>query len=405
MKMFGNNGKQTDENIIQDISKLIKTVKKKKILIVLYTLLAICVLFIIVIITPLIALGIIDVGDISSGGSGIGYTDVDTTNTFVWPVGSNEVENSGNTSYALGDPASIKISSYFGTRANPFTGEPGSYHGGMDISGNGAKPGELNVVAAKDGVVTYPYLVSVIDCPSDGSDLDCGGGYGNFVMIKHDDGTETVYAHLYENSITVSAGYPVKAGEVIGKMGNSGQSTGTHLHFEVRANGVRVDPSNYISVENPRPKKHTSSYVEGNENTQTVCLTLKNAGYSDVAVAAMMGNIKMESGFDPSSVNYINCIGLVQWCYGRANNLKNTYGEEWDVISNQLEFILYELNNSESAAKKYLTDDSIEVRTMASKFCNGYERPGSSVCAQTDPNHDRMGAAETLLPYVQNGCN
>lgn len=362
-------------------------------------------LFIVVIITPLIYLDIIDVNEIGSIGGSLSYTQIDTTNTSVWPVGSNEVENSGDTSYALGDPASIKISSYFGTRANPFTGEPGSYHGGMDISGNGAKPGELNVVAAKDGVVTYPYLVSVIDCPSDGSDLDCGGGYGNFVMIKHDDGTETVYAHLYENSITVSAGYPVKAGEVIGKMGNSGQSTGTHLHFEVRANGVRVDPSNYISVENPRPKKQTSTFIEGNENVQTICLTLKANGYSDVAVAAMMGNMEMESHYNPETINYIDCIGIVQWCYGRANNLKNTYGEEWNLLENQIEFVLYELNNSESAAKKYLTDDSIEVRTMASKFCNGYERPGSSVCAQTDPDHDRMGAAEALLPYVQNGCN
>lgn len=362
-------------------------------------------LFIVVIITPLIYLDIIDVNEIGSIGGGLSYTQIDTTNTSVWPVGSNEVENSGDTSYALGDPASIKISSYFGTRANPFTGEPGSYHGGMDISGNGAKPGELNVVAAKDGVVTYPYLVSVIDCPSDGSDLDCGGGYGNFVMIKHDDGTETVYAHLYENSITVSAGYPVKAGEVIGKMGNSGQSTGTHLHFEVRANGVRVDPSNYISVENPRPKKQTSTFIEGNENVQTICLTLKANGYSDVAVAGIMGNMEMESHYNPETINYIDCIGIVQWCYGRANNLKNTYGEEWNLLENQIEFVLYELNNSESAAKKYLTDDSIEVRTMASKFCNGYERPGSSVCAQTDPDHDRMGAAEALLPYVQNGCN
>ena len=362
-------------------------------------------LFIVVIITPLIYLDIIDVNEIGSIGGSLSYTQIDTTNTSVWPVGSNEVENSGDTSYALGDPASIKISSYFGTRANPFTGEPGSYHGGMDISGNGAKPGELNVVAAKDGVVTYPYLVSVIDCPSDGSDLDCGGGYGNFVMIKHDDGTETVYAHLYENSITVSAGYPVKAGEVIGKMGNSGQSTGTHLHFEVRANGVRVDPSNYISVENPRPKKQTSTFIEGNENVQTICLTLKANGYSDVAVAGIMGNMEMESHYNPETINYIDCIGIVQWCYGRANNLKNTYGEEWNLLENQIEFVLYELNNSESAAKKYLTDDSIEVRTMASKFCNGYERPGSSVCAQTDPDHDRMGAAEALLPYVQNGCN
>lgn len=364
--------------------------------------------FLIVMFAPLIAIGIIDINDISGigGSSGISYKNIDTTNTFVWPIGSNETEVIDGVTYALGEPAPCTITSYATNRLDPFGSGKIMGHGGVDISPtNSPGLGNVNVIAAKDGKVIYPYIVSKKDCSSGQGDHECGGRYGNFVMIEHDDGTITLYAHMYENTITVNYGDTVKAGQVIGKMGSSGQSTGMHLHFEVRVGGQRVDPMNYISEENKRPKKKTSNYVEGNENTQTVCLTLKEAGYSDIAVAAMMGNIKMESGFNPSAVNYIECIGLVQWCYGRANNLKSTYGEEWNVISNQLEFILYELDNSESAAKKYLIDDSIAVRDMALKFCNGYERPGESVCAQTDQNHDRMGAAEAFLPYVQNGCN
>ncbi len=363
--------------------------------------------FLIVMITPLMAIGVIDIdGASGSSTNGLSYSDIDTTNTFLWPIGSDEVENENGVTYALGDPAPCIITSYATNRLDPFGSGEVMTHGGVDIAPtNSPGLGNVNIIAAKDGQVIYPYAVSKTDCSSDKKDYDCGGGYGNFVMLQHDDGTITVYAHMYENTITVNYGDTVKAGQVIGKMGSSGNSTGMHLHFEVRVGGQRVDPMNYISEENKRPKKQTTTYVEGNENTQTVCLTLKNAGYSDVAVAAIMGNIKMESGFNPSAVNYIDCIGLVQWCYGRATNLKNTYGSNWNVISNQLEFILYELDNSESNAKTYLNDNNINVRDMAHKFCNGYERPGTSVCNQTDANHDRMGAAETYLPYVQNGCN
>lgn len=363
--------------------------------------------FLIVMITPLMAIGVIDIdGASGSSTNGLSYSDIDTTNTFLWPIGSDEVENENGVTYALGDPAPCIITSYATNRLDPFGSGEVMTHGGVDIAPtNSPGLGNVNIIAAKDGQVIYPYVVSKTDCSSDKKDYDCGGGYGNFVMLQHDDGTITVYAHMYENTITVNYGDTVKAGQVIGKMGSSGNSTGMHLHFEVRVGGQRVDPMNYISEENKRPKKQTTTYVEGNENTQTVCLTLKNAGYSDVAVAAIMGNIKMESGFNPSAVNYIDCIGLVQWCYGRATNLKNTYGSNWNVISNQLEFILYELDNSESNAKTYLNDNNINVRDMAHKFCNGYERPGTSVCNQTDANHDRMGAAETYLPYVQNGCN
>lgn len=362
--------------------------------------------FLIVMITPLMAIGVIDIdGASNSSATGLTYNDIDTTNTFLWPIGSDEVEKENGITYALGDPAPCIITSYATNRLDPFGSGEVMTHGGVDIAPtNSPGLGNVNIIAAKDGKVIYPYVVSRKDCPS-GSNRECGGGYGNFVMIEHDDGTITLYAHMYENTITVSYGDTVKAGQVIGKMGSSGNSTGMHLHFEVRVGGQRVDPMNYISEENKRPKKQTTTYVEGNENTQTVCLTLKNAGYSDIAVAAIMGNIKMESGFNPSAVNYIDCIGLVQWCYGRATNLKNTYGSNWNVISNQLEFILYELDNGESAAKTYLNDNNINVRDMAHKFCNGYERPGTSVCNQTDANHDRMGSAETFLPYVQNGCN
>ena len=71
-------------------------------------------------------------------------------------------------------------------------------------------------------------------------------GYGNIVKIRHDFGIETRYAHL--SRIRVEVGQRVSRGEHIGDMGNTGRSTGTHLHYEVRVNGRPVDPMTYIEA-------------------------------------------------------------------------------------------------------------------------------------------------------------
>ena len=70
------------------------------------------------------------------------------------------------------------------------------------------------------------------------------GGYGNTVMIDHGGGMVTLYAH--QSKLGVKAGQRVRAGEIIGWVGSTGQSTGPHLHFEVRINGVPQDPERYL---------------------------------------------------------------------------------------------------------------------------------------------------------------
>jgi predicted chitinase len=110
-------------------------------------------------------------------------------------------------------------------------------HKGLDIG----KPTGTPIQAVKDGVV-----VSAGD----------GGGYGNLTVIKHDDGTVSMYAH--QSSINVKPGQEVKAGDVIGKVGSTGNSTGPHLHFEVRrgsAQGEVLDPV---------------AYLEGSENVKAI---------------------------------------------------------------------------------------------------------------------------------------
>lgn len=95
------------------------------------------------------------------------------------------------------------------------------------------------VVAAYQGTVIASYNGCVHNWGKDGS-CGCGGGYGNYVMIDHGNGKITVYGHL-TNSI-VSVGDTVSTGQTIGYVGSTGNSTGAHLHFECRYNGVKYNP-------------------------------------------------------------------------------------------------------------------------------------------------------------------
>lgn len=101
-----------------------------------------------------------------------------------------------------------------------------SFHKGIDIAGNIGD----NVFAAMDGEVTYAEYND--------------GGYGNLIIIKHEDNMNTYYGHL--NKYNVNVGDNVKKGDIIGEVGNTGFSTGPHLHFELRVNDEAVDPTDYI---------------------------------------------------------------------------------------------------------------------------------------------------------------
>jgi len=116
------------------------------------------------------------------------------------------------------------ISSYFGKRTDPFSGKK-SYHRGMDFAGK--KGAEVYAVAG--GVVERAEKVS---------------GYGNVVEIRHADGYTTLYGHNQEN--LVGEGDVVTKGQLIALLGNTGRSSGPHVHFEVHKDGKIVDPRRYI---------------------------------------------------------------------------------------------------------------------------------------------------------------
>lgn len=114
-------------------------------------------------------------------------------------------------------------------------------HGAIDIAGAGIMGAA--VVAADSGTVAYTNTSCYHNWGKENS-CGCGGGYGNYVWINHGNGKETIYAHL--TSTAVSPGQYVSKGQVIGYVGTTGYSTGPHLHFECRYNGVKYDPNDEL---------------------------------------------------------------------------------------------------------------------------------------------------------------
>ena len=143
----------------------------------------------------------------SSGSSNAGSGGYVSTGSFTWPC-----------------PGFTRITTQF----NEWT--YGGYHHGTDIASTGGRSiyGAPIVAADSGRVVTATYHYS----------------YGNYVMIDHGGGYSTLYAHA--SSLAVSAGQTVTKGQVIAYVGSTGNSTGPHLHFEVRVNGTRQNPWNWF---------------------------------------------------------------------------------------------------------------------------------------------------------------
>ncbi|HPD78025.1 MAG TPA: peptidoglycan DD-metalloendopeptidase family protein [Spirochaetota bacterium] len=135
-------------------------------------------------------------------------------------------KNNGKTDWNLIIPARGKISSKFGKRIDPVSKKGYNYHKGIDISAPIGTP----VYAAAEGIVIKSEYVK--------------NGYGNLIIIKHRDNLFTYYGHL--SKIIAKSGDRVSQSEVIGKVGNTGRSTGPHLHFEVRRGDTVVNPEDFI---------------------------------------------------------------------------------------------------------------------------------------------------------------
>ena len=127
----------------------------------------------------------------------------------------------------LGLPFHGRITSTFGHRENPFGGINVETHKGLDIAGPAGSP----VKSMAMGTVEFAGV---------------RGGFGNCIMIKHANGFETLYGHL--SKILVRVGENVEIGQIIGKIGSTGRSTGPHLHYEIHKNGQKINPQSFLTL-------------------------------------------------------------------------------------------------------------------------------------------------------------
>ena len=141
------------------------------------------------------------------GGGGLNPGGAVGTGNLGWPV-----------------PCSTRITSRYGTRSDPFTGES-RYHSGIDIGCPEGTP----IIAAAGGTAVF---------------VGEKGGYGLLIVIQHSDGSFTIYAHNSKN--LVKEGAKVKQGEKIALAGQTGRATGPHLHFEIRLESKAVDPLEHL---------------------------------------------------------------------------------------------------------------------------------------------------------------
>ena len=119
----------------------------------------------------------------------------------------------------------MRLTSSFGTRSDPFNGRR-ARHNGIDIPGPLGTP----IYATADGTIGRAQRL---------------GGYGNYVEIEHGNAIQTRYGHL--SAIAVTSGQRVRRGDVVGYMGSTGRSTGSHLHYEVRIAGAPVNPIPFVA--------------------------------------------------------------------------------------------------------------------------------------------------------------
>ncbi|WP_100065645.1 murein hydrolase activator EnvC family protein [Miniphocaeibacter massiliensis] len=157
----------------------------------------------------------------SSKNKGNGSSSSSNVNKESSPSVSNDL-GSGTLGWPV--PSTRRVSSGYGYRIHPISGKS-SFHMGIDVPAPLGTP----IVAAESGtVISASY----------------SGSYGNLMKVQHDNGIVTYYAHL--SGFRASVGQRVSKGQTIASMGSTGNSTGSHLHFEVRVNGSHTNPLNYV---------------------------------------------------------------------------------------------------------------------------------------------------------------
>lgn len=341
----------------QAISKVFDAIKKKLIIV------GIFVIAIVLFITIIIVL----ITGIANETEDNGTYNALASYSFWWPIGGQDITtDEDGKEYAVGEPSAVNISSDYKDR-NPERPD----HNGIDIQStdtNGVYQGEgyHYIIASKGGTVIVSHLSDTA---------------GEYVAIDHGDGFVTKYMHMYGGSRTVSEGDIVKQGQILGLMGNTGDSSGPHLHFQIELNGEVVDPLQYVSAEHPRGGSSINPFdisISKEEFVECIQKYSEDKRYQAnmVAYAEDFYRICTEKGVNPQLAFAHSC-------------LETKYGQEFIAQNNYFGYAAY--NSNPNSATSYATPaDSIEA------YCDWVINNATIDSSAYQANVQR---AEELSPY------
>ena len=268
---------------------------------------------------------------------------------------------------------------------------------------NSCKNSCISACKSKDNIKTCTKDFEAKSIKTDDDSDELGG---TWIKIKHTDIVVSktkytfysVYRNLDTNSVTLKQGDTVKKGDTIGKIGttNSGVS---QLHFEFRNDKDQaIDPTN-LFVKCTSTSGGTGTYP-GDSTQAQIINSLLGAGFNYLQTATVITNMNYESSYDYTVMNSYGCKGLVQWCFGRGENLidyATSKGKTWQDLPTQLTFLNAELTNQGEAfsyasqrGTEYTlykeTMDIIENYTDVNEavyyYCMHFEKPGESYCLE-----------------------
>ncbi|MFJ3388755.1 phage tail tip lysozyme [Lysinibacillus sp. NPDC086135] len=279
-------------------------------------------------------------------------------------IASGKIQQTGNISVKSPNG---KINGYEGKITSTY-GSRADNHRGVDI----AMPTGTRVDAPVSGKV-----IKAGSATSDKNGKKMDWTYGNLVVIQDDNDVKHILAHL--DQTIVKLGDQVQAGTQIGKSGNTGYSTGAHLHYEQNnSKGQTINPTATLNA----IRSSSATTPSASSQQAVVWNYFKNKGLNDKAIAGLMGNIAQESNFNSSAVNKSSgASGIFQWLGGRKTGLQDyakSVGKSWTDLQVQLDYAWKELNNSEKKALSSLQRSDLSSSQHASEFERLFERSGGS---------------------------
>ncbi len=227
---------------------------------------------------------------------GTNYEFTDRERTTISSTATNFFKDGNSVKVNLDELSQKATFPFDGIFTSNFGFRRGRGHKGIDIS---ARNGAKDIKAFMDGVVRISKYMS---------------GFGNVLVIRHENGMETVYAHCRKNH--VKSGDIVNSGQVVATVGSTGRSTGPHLHFEIRIDGIPVDPNFFM---NPKEKtmKHGLTYIHKFDK-----YTVLASNESQKSKVIVKRYHKIRSGDTLSRLSYKYGVSIKNLC--KMNNIKTT---------------------------------------------------------------------------------